>query len=448
MKAIRVRYLFISILLLISAVLLAVAYVCRNSEQDRQPIPENKIILDFWDINWSGSDVSAYSNNINDLLAEYSVQHPDIEIRLRLIPQEDAYMVFRSAVVAGTEPDLCSSLMAQPIYLASLRQALDLSPILTAWESEQNPVLREIEDLYFNYYTYDGKLTAIPFGLDCRVLYYREDYFKRAGISALPNTVDEFSEVFEKLQNVFPDIAPFQFSADTAFSATASSLFFLSMNGAKSETSIIDAVITERNAISAYRILDSWIDAGYISSLPLQLSDEDTRRSFLSGGACMILTQPIVSWLNESDLYGVCGVINTPAGPFAIRGYTYYSPVCYQGFAGTRHPDAVRDLIKWLAENNEALFIDGKSCILPLRASYKEKLSRMDKNIAAIYAMLSRHGRMSNYPHSVIYPFQYVLQNEGILGNPLIDILGGADVLEALSKAGLEYQQILGRYGY
>uniref|UniRef100_S0DG06 Putative extracellular solutebinding protein family 1 n=1 Tax=termite gut metagenome TaxID=433724 RepID=S0DG06_9ZZZZ len=433
---------------LLCAALLCAVCGCNTIEQASQPEPEDKITLNFWEIDWSGSDSLVYGDRLAKLLAEYGAQHPNIDIHFQLIPQEDAYEVFRTAAVAGTEPDLCSSHMAQPIYFASLRQTLDLGPILDAWEAEQSPVLQEIDDAYFQIYTYEDALTAIPFGLDCRVLYYREDYFESAGIHTPPNTVEEFSEAFEKLQTTFPESTPFLFSADTTFSATASSLFFLSMNGAKSETSALDAVITGRNAISAYRILDGWIDEGYIPALPLQLSDEDVRKSFLSGGACMILTQPIVAWLNEADLYSVCSVSNTPAGPFAIRGYTYYSPVCYQGFNTTEHPNEVRDLIKWLVEHNETLFTEGKSCVLPIRASYADTLSGVDKNIAEIYAMISRYGRMSNYPHSVIYPFQYVLQNEGILGDPLIDTLSGVDVLEALSKADQEYQQILESYGY
>lgn len=435
-------------LILIVFVGLSMTSGCGAVPSDAPSPSKTTITLDFWEIDWGSPGVSDYRDTLGRLLDEFCAQNPEVEIRLNLIPPEDAYEIFRTAVVAGTEPDLCSCTMAQPIYFSSLGQTLDLSPILQQWQEEESPILEEIEDSYFQIYQDEDILTALPFGMDCRVLYYREDYFKKAGIDAAPNTVDEFAEAFQQLRSAVPDIVPFQFSADTTFSATASSLFFLSMNGAKSETSTIDAVITGRNAISAYRILEDWFREGYISSDSLHLSDEEVRRNFLAGHVGMILTQPIVSWLNESDLYDLCSVVNTPAGPYAIRGYTYYSPVCYQGFSSTDHPQEVRKLIKWLIEHNESIFIEGKSCVLPLRSSYAQKLSEEDKNIEQIYFMIDHFGRMANYPHSVIYPFQYILQNEGILGAPLTDILNGVDVLEAVSKADLEYKKILGNYGY
>lgn len=436
---------------LLLSVLAVMLLVCGCSMQNhpKEPLPsESSITLEFWDVRWGDSDPSAYADALGALVEEYCALHPEINIEIRAIAQEDVYDTFLSAAIGNRLPDACSCPMAQPIYFAARDQALDLSPIVAQWAAEGVAYPLLLGDETLDMYTSDGILTALPFGADCRVLYYRSDMFEKAGITKAPVSVGEFSTAFQKLSRIYPETVPFLFSADTKATATAASLFFLSMNGATSETSTLDASISSRNTISSFRILEEWMKDGYVSAQSRGYSEEDVRRSFLSGNACMVLTSPIASWLNGSDLYGVCRVANTPAGTYAIRGYTYYSPVCYQGFADTEHPDEVRAFLKWLYENNERLFTEGKSSILPLREDYAKALGENDGNIASIYEMIRRHGRMSNYPHIGIYPFQYILQQQGILGMPLTDVLSGVDVLEALSKVDNEYRSILESFGY
>lgn len=408
--------------------------------------PTEKIILTFWDV--QPEENEEYDESLRRLIEQYGKLHPEVEVELQRISQDHAYEAFLAASIRGATPDLCSCPMAQPAYFHALGQTLDLSPIVKQWQREGNTILEQLDEDFLEIYRYDGELTALAYALDCRVLYYREDLLQEAGVQMPLYTAEEFESAFAAILDAGIEATPFLFSANSTTSATAAATFFLSMNGAKSETNIIDTVITDRNAISSYRILERWLQNGYLSRQPLELSDEDVRKSFLAGEACMILTQPIASWLEQSDLYDVCGVAHTPAGPYAIRGYTYYSPFCYQAFSSTEHPDEVLDLIRWLMENNAPLFEDGKSCVLPIRSDYQAALKERDENLAEIFDMVEKHGRMSNYPHNTIYPFQYVLQGEGILSASLTDILGGADVLEALSKAELAYRQILENYGY
>jgi ABC-type glycerol-3-phosphate transport system substrate-binding protein len=135
-----------------------------------------------------------------------------------------------TAVAAGEGPDASVGWSPSPLQYAAAGQALPVDSILDKWKAENNVMLTDIPQEYYDFYKYDGHYYGIPYRVDPRVITYRTDLFEQAGITQLPTTWDEFKEVCRKLKAAFPDKVPFLI-AGASFMATHAVIGFGANNG-------------------------------------------------------------------------------------------------------------------------------------------------------------------------------------------------------------------------
>ncbi|MCX6089223.1 MAG: extracellular solute-binding protein, partial [Candidatus Atribacteria bacterium] len=62
------------------------------------------------------------------------------------------------------------------------------------------------------YWRYNGKLIALPFQPDCRMIFYRKDLFEQAGFTFTPRYWDEFAMAAEKLNRPADKVYGWDFS--------------------------------------------------------------------------------------------------------------------------------------------------------------------------------------------------------------------------------------------
>ncbi|MCD6397005.1 MAG: ABC transporter substrate-binding protein [Spirochaetaceae bacterium] len=139
-------------------------------------------------------------SSIDAIIEAFEKENPDIKVKVVVVPagETDATKLI-TAVAAGTGPDL--------VYLD--RFTIPQRAAQNVLEPMED-ILRElgvdIEELKSQFYdfairecTFNGKMWALPFDTDVRVLFYNPDLLAKAGYKEPPKTIYELIEVAEKL---------------------------------------------------------------------------------------------------------------------------------------------------------------------------------------------------------------------------------------------------------
>jgi multiple sugar transport system substrate-binding protein len=124
---------------------------------------------------WARSDESAF---IQDVVTGFNRTHPDIRIKLTVIPVNNFVQKYGIAVAGGSGPDLAS---IDVVYLPLFASSGVLSD-LTA-RADALPYLNQFDRSHIDNATYRGHLYALPFSGDASVLFYNTKLFRTAGLN-------------------------------------------------------------------------------------------------------------------------------------------------------------------------------------------------------------------------------------------------------------------------
>jgi len=124
---------------------------------------------------------------------KYMKEHPDIEIKATLYPQRAQEEKVAVALPTGQAADLIEldKFEIFPYYLDGYIEPLPAD--VQKWVTDNFPK-DAVESS-----TYKGKMFAFPWFASVKVMFYNKDYFKEAGITKLPETVDEMLEIAKKV---------------------------------------------------------------------------------------------------------------------------------------------------------------------------------------------------------------------------------------------------------
>lgn len=118
----------------------------------------------------------------------------------------------------------------------------------------------------------------------------RKDILDKAGITELPETIDEYEEMFEafKAEGITPWAVALKEWQFTSYNPVASA-FGLTVKG----THLVDGKVTYSRVTPEYKefleIMHRWYEKGYITSDSLTQSGSDAQKKFQSGDAGAIL---------------------------------------------------------------------------------------------------------------------------------------------------------------
>lgn len=138
----------------------------------------------------------------------------------------------------------------------------------------------------------------------------RKDILDKAGITELPETIDEYEEMFEafKAEGITPWAVALKEWQFTSYNPVASA-FGLTVKG----THLVDGKVTYSRVTPEYKefleIMHRWYEKGYITSDSLTQSGSDAQKKFQSGdagailcGSWEIVTLESVGQANDPDL--------------------------------------------------------------------------------------------------------------------------------------------------
>lgn len=140
--------------------------------------------------------------SIEESVAEFNKMYPNINVKLLLVPGgETETTKLMTAVAAGVGPDiyyLDRFTVAQRAYHGVLEP---LEDFLVQAGVNIEALKSEFFDFAVEEATYNGKLYALPWDTDARILYYNKKLFKKAGLDPdkPPRTISELDEYADKL---------------------------------------------------------------------------------------------------------------------------------------------------------------------------------------------------------------------------------------------------------
>ena len=148
---------------------------------------------------WHGVNPPHNRDVLEELVAQFNRQHPNIQVTSLYVGQEDQQTPkILASVVGNVPPDMLwfnPTLTGQLVELNAIRPLDDLLAT--------SSVKGEIDPALFESMQFLGHIWSVPFGTNNAGIFYRPSLFKAAGITQLPKTWHELREVAKKLTGDF-----------------------------------------------------------------------------------------------------------------------------------------------------------------------------------------------------------------------------------------------------
>lgn len=148
---------------------------------------------------WHGVNPPHNREVLEELVAQFNRQHPNIQVTSLYVGQEDQQTPkILASVVGNVPPDLLwfnPTLTGQLVELNAIRPLDDLLA--------NSSVKGELDPALFESMQFSGHIWSVPFGTNNAGIFYRPSLFKAAGITQLPKTWQELRQVAKKLTGDF-----------------------------------------------------------------------------------------------------------------------------------------------------------------------------------------------------------------------------------------------------
>jgi len=140
---------------------------------------------------WHGINPPANRDVFQVLVNKFNKTHPNIQVEALYVGQADQQIPkILTAVVGNAPPDL---LWYNPTFAGQLAE-LDAIKPLEDWLNK-SPLKAEIDPALFESMELEDHIWSIPFATNNTAIFYRPSLFKKAGITKLPQTWEEFKNV-------------------------------------------------------------------------------------------------------------------------------------------------------------------------------------------------------------------------------------------------------------
>ena len=167
-------------MLLLTAVL-ATGTVTVNAEETI-PAGEGEVIT-IWECNWGGEEYENTLKKLADQITEMNIDGKGYKVEVTMLSWDNYQEVMMTSTVAGTTPDIACGGSPDPLTYARMGEYLDLTPLYDEWVAEDSPGPEHIYQTGWEYYTLDGEIVGIPFGVGTTGLVYNKEIFAAAGIT-------------------------------------------------------------------------------------------------------------------------------------------------------------------------------------------------------------------------------------------------------------------------
>jgi multiple sugar transport system substrate-binding protein len=153
---------------------------------------DSKTVIKFWALGAEGE-------HVQKLMPEFQRRHPEIEVKVQGIPWTAAHEKLLTAYAGNSLPDLCqlgNTWIPEFNLLNALENLdgwIDSSAVIAP--GNYFPGIWETNVI-------NGSAFGIPWYVDTRLLFYRQDILRQAGYDHAPRTWDEWLEVSMKIKRL------------------------------------------------------------------------------------------------------------------------------------------------------------------------------------------------------------------------------------------------------
>jgi multiple sugar transport system substrate-binding protein len=336
--------------------------------------------LRFWAMGREGEVVQA-------LVRDFERANPDIRVEVQQIPWSAAHEKLLTAFVGGATPDLAQ---LGNTWIAEFAALKALEP-LDRWVGESATV--EPAAFFSGIWdtnVIDDVLFGLPWYVDTRVLFYRQDILQQAGYESVPRTWSEWRSAMEAVKKV---VGPDRFAVFLPINEWTAPVIF----GLQAGSSLLadDATRGAFSAKAFRRGFDFYLELFRDELAPPVAENEiaNLYQEFERGYFAMYITGP---WnLGEferrlpeelRDAWSTAALPG-PDGP----GVSLAGGASLVMFRSSRHKDAVWRLVEFLSQPEQQLRFYRLTGDLPARREAWEdsELSR-EPRIRAFWDQLQR----------------------------------------------------------
>src|SRR5690554_3012055 len=135
---------------------------------------------------------------LNELIAEFNQQHPDIYIHAISMGNYTALsQKLMASIQAGTQPDLAQVFESWTAGLVAGGVLVPFDDLIAQDETFGEEDFDDIYQVFIDSSIIDGQIWSFPFNKSVRILYYNKDIFFRLGLDpdSPPKTWEEFREI-------------------------------------------------------------------------------------------------------------------------------------------------------------------------------------------------------------------------------------------------------------
>ena len=320
------------------------------------------VTLEFWDMSWGPS--GKYDVKAKELVAKWNAAHPDIQVNYTLNTWDNWYQTFAQAVAAGTAPDVSTGGGFQPFGLEQDAGAiLPLNDLVTKWQGDGTAA--DFKDGMLDYYKDSkGDYLAIPWGMDIRVWFYREDLLQQAGVK-VPTTYDELKKACDAVHALGSDIYGI---------ADGGTPHWTFMQGIANGAGMFDAqgnaqISTNPKEVAALEYIASMGQggSGCINPSATTVTQDDAIAMFDQGKAAFVMDSPGFGPHVSADTLKVAKVLPPLAnadgqklGLYFVNGIMAYKQ--------TKHPQEAMQFIEYWSSIGGDLISAGASAVSPRKS--------------------------------------------------------------------------------
>jgi len=321
-----------------------------------------QLVYQDWRTDW-------FSPMVQEMLAEFHATHPNIRVFYTPDPENFEAKMLAEAQ-AGTAPDVFAACCPFFPILAQAGYTLDLRPYVEA-DLDQATIDDWDQAQYRSFFTSDGQQYGLPKYHGALALYYNKDLFDEYGIDH-PEDTWNHDDYLDTMMHMTRD------RDDNGRTDLWGSMLDVSWDRIQVHVNgwgghLVDpddptrCQMCEPEAMAAMEWIRARMWDDKVMATFLDVQNRSTRQSFISQRVAMVEAG---SWALKEILVGAdfrVGVVPFPAGP--VRRVTLSTTDGFGIYAGTRHPDAAWELLKFLISKEYGRAMARANFLQPARAS-------------------------------------------------------------------------------
>ncbi|MGN5634809.1 ABC transporter substrate-binding protein [Streptomyces sp. AC154] len=300
------------------------------------------------------------------LARAYERRHHGIRVEIRMEPYQQMYTNMDALLSGGRAPDLFRCDYANLGMYSASGQLLDLSPYFG--EAERAAFLPALWEAV----CHEGRPYAVPHHTDTTAVLYRKDMFRAAGITEVPESLneawswDEFTEICARLRKKVHGVYPFVYGWQQA--GAFRWLSWLWQAGGRILDADLSAPAIESAAgLRALRYTQDFFREGFVPPNSSVKSAAYPDALFTAGTVAMSFAGdfllPTIDPALKKELYGVTF---QPHGRYAATDLGGNAVVATRT---TENPELAADFLKFLVEEENMARFCEQCVVLPTRRS-------------------------------------------------------------------------------